>query len=171
MPRLLRCQRVPNNVRSVRAHLQWSSTFVPIMDPRLKQVIEKINAYKKHEFAWKRGEPFPQPYYTWHDGRWQAGNSRPEQEVPASRAADSSFTIMSSNIDFMRSFTRERMEKALAFLEQYIGQISRPSVIMLNEMLVSDLEVIQAQGWVRDGYSLTDVSDEFWESGYYGELR
>ena len=40
---------------------------------------------------------------------------------------------------------------------------------MLNEMLVSDLELIQAQSWVRNEYNLTDVSDEFWESGYYGE--
>jgi len=40
---------------------------------------------------------------------------------------------------------------------------------MLNEMLMSDLELIQAQSWVRDQYYLTDISDEFWESGYYGK--
>lgn len=141
--------------------------FRPSMDPKLKRIIETINSRRKHDLTWERGQPVPQPYYTWHDGQWKARSSGAEQS--ASTTQGDSFSIMSWNIDFMRSFTNERMEKALSFLEQYISQRSRPSIIMLNEMLVSDLQLIQAQSWVRDKYHLTDLSEDFWESGYYGE--
>lgn len=80
-----------------------------------------------------------------------------------------SFSIISWNIDFMRSFTRERMVVALSFLQQYVDSIAKPTVIMLSEMLVSDLTIIQAQPWVRSGYVMTDIDAQFWESGYYGE--
>jgi len=143
------------------------SALRPSMDPKLKRIIETINSRRKHDFTWERGQPVPQPYYTWHDGQWKARRSGAGQS--ASTTQDGFFSIMSWNIDFMRSFTNERMEKALSFLEQYISQISSPSIIMLNEMLVSDLRLIQGQSWVREKYHLTDVSEDFWESGYYGE--
>lgn len=137
------------------------------MNPRLQQIIETANSRRKHDFPWKQGQPFSQPFYTWHDGQWKA--TSPDAEQSRSTSRDSSFSIMAWNIDYMRSYTNERMEKALSFLEQYLSQLSRPSMIMLNEMLVSDLELIQGQSWVRKGYHLTDLSEEFWASGHYGE--
>jgi len=119
-------------------------------------------------YPWSRGQPYPQPYYTYQDEKWQAGDATSEQSV-SSGGNGNSFSLLSWNIDFMRSFTNERMEKALSFLQQYSSKITEPSVIMLNEMLVSDLQLIQAQSWVRDHYRITDVSAEWWESGYYGK--
>lgn len=124
-----------------------------------------MNAHRKSSFSWKRGQSFPQPYHTWQNGIWQSTTSNADA---LSTTHDGSFSVLSWNIDFMRSFTDERMKKALSFLQQYASQVPRPSIIMLNEMLVSDLQLIQAQTWVRDQYHLTDISDEFWESGYYG---
>lgn len=137
------------------------------MDPKLKRMIETISAHTKSGFLWERGRPFLQPFYTWQKDKWLAETSN--AHYLASKIDGASFSILSWNIDFMRSYTAERMEKALSFLQQYLSHISKPSIIMLNEMLVSDLELIQAQSWVRNEYNLTDVSDEFWESGYYGE--
>lgn len=58
---------------------------------------------------------------------------------------------------------------ALSFLQQYIEQIPNTVIVMLNEMLVSDLVLIQDQSWVRDKFFVTDIDSQFWESGYYGK--
>ena len=42
-------------------------------------------------------------------------------------------------------------------------------VIMLNEMTESDLRIIQGQDWIREGFYITDLSSEFWESSVYGK--
>lgn len=43
-----------------------------------------------------------------------------------------------------------------------------PMVIFLQEMLRSDLEQIQSAKWVQEHFYVTDISAEFWESGFYG---
>ena len=43
-----------------------------------------------------------------------------------------------------------------------------PPIVFLNEMLESDLSLIQSQAWIRESYHITDLDKEFWESGYYG---
>ncbi|RMZ84913.1 hypothetical protein DV738_g27, partial [Chaetothyriales sp. CBS 135597] len=35
-------------------------------------------------------------------------------------------------------------------------------------MVVSDLQLIQAQPWIQQGYNITDIDSRFWESGHYG---
>lgn len=61
------------------------------------------------------------------------------------------------------------MEAALKFLEDYLSQLPQRPIIMLNEVLSSGLDIIQLQPWIREGYYLTDISHEFWESSRYGE--
>jgi len=133
----------------------------------LKAIFEKMNAVRKSNHPWQRGVPTPQTYHSWNtqSGSWTSKKGNEQQQQPAT---NKSFSVLSWNIDFMRSFTNERMAVALSFLERYVAGLSRPCVVMLNEMLVSDLELIQKQDWVRARYNLTDVSNEFWESGYYG---
>lgn len=142
-----------------------SSTHTTSMD--LKAIFEKMNAVRKSNHPWQRGVPTPQTYHSWNtqSGSWTSKKGNEQQQQPAT---NKSFSVLSWNIDFMRSFTNERMAVALSFLERYVAGLSRPCVVMLNEMLVSDLELIQKQDWVRARYNLTDVSNEFWESGYYG---
>ena len=112
---------------------------------------------------WTRGKPFPQPVQTWRDNGWRNVDVGTKQTRPTELT---SFTVLSWNIDFRRSFTNERMQGALAFLEQYLHQLQHPAFILFNEMLESDLVLIQAQPWVRTRYNLTDISSEFWEHSY-----
>ena len=63
-----------------------------------------------------------------------------------------------------------RMQTALNHLHSLIAKSNIPSIIFLNEMLVSDLEVIQSQPWIQQDYNITDINDEFWESGHYGTV-
>ena len=160
----------PGGIRFLHtAVLQGSRrATLPTMDPKLMRIIETINAHRKSGHSWSRGQLCPQPYYTYQDEKWQAGEITSKHPI-SSGGNGNSFSILSWNIDFMRSFTSERMEKALSFLHRYSSKITEPSIIMLSEMLVSDLQLIQAQSWVRDHYCMTDVSDEWWESGYYGK--
>jgi tyrosyl-DNA phosphodiesterase 2 len=41
-------------------------------------------------------------------------------------------------------------------------------MIFLQEMLVSDLQLLQATPWIRNHFHLTDLDSTYWESGYYG---
>jgi tyrosyl-DNA phosphodiesterase 2 len=43
-----------------------------------------------------------------------------------------------------------------------------PAIIFLQEMLVSDLQLLQSTPWIRDHFRLTDLDSTYWESGYYG---
>jgi tyrosyl-DNA phosphodiesterase 2 len=43
-----------------------------------------------------------------------------------------------------------------------------PLVIMLQEMIESDLQQIQSASWIRDSFLITDRSTEYWESPMYG---
>ena len=77
---------------------------------------------------------------------------------------------MSWNIDFMLPFTSERMLAALNHLQSLITSNPHPTIIMLQEMLESDLLLIQSQPWIRQQYNLTDISNNHWESGHYGTV-
>lgn len=70
----------------------------------------------------------------------------------------------------MLPFTDERMSVALKHLESHVKASASPTVIMLQEMLVSDLELIKAQPWVTSSYNITDVDSTHWESGHYGTV-
>lgn len=70
----------------------------------------------------------------------------------------------------MLPFTDERMVVALKHLESHVKASSNPTIIMLQEMLASDLELIKAQAWVASAYNITDVDDRHWESGHYGTV-
>ncbi|KAI9878189.1 MAG: hypothetical protein M1823_006990, partial [Watsoniomyces obsoletus] len=78
------------------------------------------------------------------------------------------FEILSWNIDFMLPFTNERMQVALEHLKTLVSTSNTPSIILLNECLVSDLTLIQSQPWIQHEFYITDVDDQYWESGHYG---
>jgi len=113
--------------------------------------------------AWTRGQPCDQPCFWWRSENWEVAYSTAEKDQSSSVQT---LSILTWNIDFRRSFTRERMQAALDFLQQYISEIAHPAIVMLNENLASDLEIIKSQSWVQDGYCVTDSSPEFWEHPY-----
>lgn len=138
----------------------------PTARNNLKQIFKKIAETKRTEHPWVRGEPYQQCYYTFDNGSWTEVSVSKGQ---TSNAQDlSSITVMSWNVDFMRVLTQERMIAALRYLQRLIDESGGFPVVMLNEMLESDLELIQNEDWVRRSYYLTDVSRQYWESGFYG---
>lgn len=135
------------------------------MDPKIKKLIETMQRYKKPDNIWNRGEPMDQRAFSFNAGQWQ------EHAIGTQSTSTmlGSLSVLSWNIDFMRILAKERMQVALDFVRQYAEKIPNPTFIMFNEMLVSDLDLIQAQPWIQEQYVLTDVTSEYWESGYYGE--
>ncbi|KAI1618504.1 Endonuclease/exonuclease/phosphatase [Exophiala viscosa] len=137
------------------------------MDPKIKRMIDMINSKKKLSHPWRRQERYDQSYYTFSPDKstWEAV-SPSRSGSPASLIPK--ISIMSWNIDFMLPFTDERMLAALKHLESHVQANSTPTIVMLQEMLETDLALIQEQPWIREKYSLTDITSKYWESGHYG---
>ncbi|RMD39943.1 hypothetical protein DV735_g5179, partial [Chaetothyriales sp. CBS 134920] len=106
--------------------------------PNFQEIIKLIEGKKKRSFPWER----------------TTGTSvkRTPPTAPLKR-----FRVLAWNIDFMLPYPNERMQVALDHV-----------IIFFNEMLVSDLRLIQAQPWIQQGYNITDIDSRFWESGHYG---
>ncbi|KAL6248972.1 hypothetical protein RBB50_004035 [Rhinocladiella similis] len=140
------------------------------MDPKLKRIIELIESKKKPSHPWKRQERHSQPYYTFSPtaSSWEASTPGPSSSGCQSTA--NAFTLVSWNIDFMLPYPDERMTAALNHLHSLTTQTPNPTIILLQEMLESDLALIQAQPWIRSGYNITDVANTHWESGHYGTV-
>ncbi|ETI25836.1 hypothetical protein G647_02613 [Cladophialophora carrionii CBS 160.54] len=137
------------------------------MDPKLKKIIELIESKKKPSHPWKRQERFDQPYFSFspQTSLWQ--EIRPSKDTSPQPAA-SAFSILSWNIDFMLPYAGERLLPALKHVQSHVSSTPLPTIIMLQEMLETDLALVQAQSWVRENYYLTDIDQQYWESGHYG---
>jgi len=68
----------------------------------------------------------------------------------------------------MLPYTDERMLPALKHLQSHVNATRLPTIIMLQEMLETDLALLQAQPWIRRNYYMTDMDNQYWESGHYG---
>ncbi|KAK4935056.1 hypothetical protein LTR10_023820 [Elasticomyces elasticus] len=137
------------------------------MDPKIKRMIDLINSKKKPSHPWKPQERYDQSYYAFSPDKssWEALSPSRSASPPS---LITKFSIMSWNIDFMLPFTNERMTAALKHLESHVNSNPHPTIVMLQEMLETDLALIQEQPWVRQRYSLTDINTKYWESGHYG---
>ncbi|EXJ57130.1 hypothetical protein A1O7_07474 [Cladophialophora yegresii CBS 114405] len=137
------------------------------MDPKLKKIIELIESKKKPSHPWKRQERFDQPYFSFspQTSSWQEVESSKDTKT---ESAVSTFSVQSWNIDFMLPYADERMLPALKHLRSHVSGTPLPTIIMLQEMLETDLALVQAQSWVRENYYLTDIDKQYWESGHYG---
>lgn len=134
--------------------------------PDYQAIVKLIQSKAKHSHPWTRQERFNQPFFEYDTSNdsWRKANPS------GSRSTITSFRVLSWNIDFMLPYTSERMQVALDHLNSLVKASDISAVIFLNEMLVSDLELIQAQNWIREAYYITDVDDTFWESGHYGTV-
>ena len=119
--------------------------------------------------TWKPGVPAHQEYYTFTNNAWHPIEVSGSTEPPGLETPKSfQFSVLSWNIDFMRPMDHTRMTAALKHLHSLVQGQAKPHVIMLNEMVVSDLDLIKHTDWVRLNYNITDVSNLHWESPGYG---
>lgn len=137
----------------------------PVPQPQLTTLFPTIQ-------SWKRGELAPQEYHTFRDGLW-CPVQPPEPAVPGGPTTTPrsfQFAVLSWNIDFMRPEDDARMAAALKHLHGLVAaKPDLPSVVMLNEMTRSDLTLIKDAAWVREGYNITDINADHWESTTYGK--
>lgn len=133
----------------------------------MANLAEILRAARKTAYSWTRGKPAFQPWYEYTAERiWQPVEEAVKDTV---QSPVTSLSILSWNIDQFRAFENERMKAALIYLEDYTSRLPHKPIIMFNEMLPSDMEIIQGQPWVQKSYYLTDRSHEFWESSRYGK--
>jgi tyrosyl-DNA phosphodiesterase 2 len=136
--------------------------------PDLQKIIALIESKRKTSLPWSRQEVVPQPYYTFKPESQSWEPSTADQASASPSSAPITFNVLSWNIDFMLPFEDQRMTVALNHLHELTIRNSHPSIIFLNEMLESDLLLIQTQPWIRSSYHVTDLDKEHWESGHYG---
>lgn len=119
----------------------------------------------------------PQPFYHYIDNTWTPILSSTDiPQTPSTSDAHQSprgnvtkrIRLTTWNIDFQTSMARERMAAALEYLSHQHSQHDdkTPSIIFLQEMVESDLQLIQEAGWVREKFFITDVSSDHWRGSY-----
>ncbi|KAJ0414572.1 Endonuclease/exonuclease/phosphatase [Aspergillus carlsbadensis] len=84
--------------------------------------------------------------------------------------------LITWNIDFQVPFPEERMTAALQHLQHILTSspnnsnttTTTASVIFLQEMVASDLDLIQETPWIRDRFYISDLSPASWRRSSYG---
>lgn len=145
-----------------------------VTDPNLLAAMQNIAATRKSSFPWTRDKPYAQPYFTYSLERniWQSPGET-SLPSPVSAADLHALVLVTWNIDFMLPLTSARMLSALSHVERLLfrsnsSSPSSPAIIFLQEMLVSDLQLLQSTPWIRQYFHMTDIDRTYWESGYYG---
>ncbi|KAL4905570.1 hypothetical protein BDW74DRAFT_167772 [Aspergillus multicolor] len=121
-------------------------------------------------------EPNSQPFFFFDPSlnppRWRPA-SPPKHTAPLPPAgipADK-IHLLSWNIDFSTPMPEERMTAALKYLGEQQAEHEKtdgsPTVIFFQEMVASDLHLINETPWVREKFYMTDLSGNYWRS-YYG---
>ncbi|KAL4876235.1 Endonuclease/exonuclease/phosphatase [Aspergillus karnatakaensis] len=93
---------------------------------------------------------------------------------PSTEPATDKLHLISWNIDFQVPAPRERMTAALAYLNDLLTEHATqhpnpaPTVIFFQEMVASDLELIQNTPWVQERFYITDRSPTKWRMSSYG---
>ncbi|KAA8644113.1 endonuclease/exonuclease/phosphatase family protein [Aspergillus tanneri] len=110
--------------------------------------------------------PNPQSFYTWVNQTWQ-----PVLFTQRSHSHLQTLRLTTWNIDFQAPCKTERMNAALSYLSKLHGDTTTnttntPSMIFLQEMVSSDLVLIQEKQWIRDRFFITDLSDVNWGARY-----
>lgn len=143
------------------------------MDKLVQKAIEAAAALKKqpNSIPWEHDEPWPQACYSWSNDKksWQPTKSTSS----GSQTGISTVAVYSWNIDFMLPFPDERMDAALAHLQEKLtSELQRGSttavVINLQECVPSDLIAISQKQWVQENFYMTDLTSSTWASGLYG---
>lgn len=142
------------------------------MDEIIQNAIKQNEAMRKTSVPWTTDEPQPQSYLAFNHAKqfWVPREAKADAELQPVTAGITRLALYSWNIDFMLPFARERMQAALATLQDLVAQLpsTTATVIFLQECIASDLATISKAPWIRDGYHITDVDTSNWASGHYG---
>ncbi|RDW68873.1 endonuclease/exonuclease/phosphatase family protein [Aspergillus mulundensis] len=121
-------------------------------------------------------EPNFQPFFFFDPSldppRWRPV-SPPKHNAPHPPAGvpTDKIHLLSWNIDFTTPLAEERMTAALKYLGDLQAEHEKsdgsPTVIFFQEMVASDLHLINETPWVREKFYMTDLSGGHWRS-YYG---
>ncbi|KAL4862445.1 hypothetical protein BDV12DRAFT_43177 [Aspergillus spectabilis] len=88
----------------------------------------------------------------------------------ASPDEGNSLHLITWNIDFQAPGPIERMSAALYHLEELLSRHDKingpPTVIFFQEMVASDLKLIQQTPWVQKQFYITDLSGSNWKASY-----
>lgn len=135
--------------------MKTRSKFKPVQ--RMNEQARRIATSAFHD-------PKPQPFYGFKDGTWQKSNGN---EIPTYTTLPT-IKIVSWNIDFQASASLARMTRALSYLDEILRGLpsDMPSMILLQEMTSSDLDIVKKAGWVQEKYQITDVSSKNWRALY-----
>lgn len=74
--------------------------------------------------------------------------------------------LLSWNIDFSTPNVEQRIRAALRYLFTLLTNFENPAVIFLQEMVSSDLAIIQSIPWIQSNFYLTDRSTRNWLHQY-----
>ncbi|GFF28200.1 hypothetical protein IFM58399_01909 [Aspergillus lentulus] len=120
----------------------------------------------------------PQPFYHYFNNTWTPIRTSTDITKPPNPSNlhlthsknINRIRLTTWNIDFQTPLGRERMAAALEYLShQHSTQPDdeTPSIIFLQEMVESDLQLIQESGWIQEKFFITDTSSDHWR-GHYG---
>ncbi|KAF9882763.1 hypothetical protein FE257_005311 [Aspergillus nanangensis] len=73
--------------------------------------------------------------------------------------------ITTWNIDFQTPAKTPRTAAALNYLSQTIPT-APPSILLLQEMIASDLDLIKQTPWIQTNFNITDLSPTDWQGTY-----
>ncbi|KAL4924810.1 endonuclease/exonuclease/phosphatase family protein [Aspergillus undulatus] len=134
-----------------------------------------ITVVPKHQLE----KPNPQPFYyfdqTTDSQQWRPATSSSleknvEHQHQHDRAQSDKIHIISWNVDFLVPAAIERMTAALKYLSdlqsEHDAKNRAPTVILFQEMVASDLQLIQQAPWIREKFYITDISTSQWHSSY-----
>lgn len=112
--------------------------------------------------------PIHQPFYHFLNESWHPVPSTATSATPTTKPPLDTLRLTTWNIEFRLPYSNERMTKALSYLSTLHSPSPNtiPSVIFLQEMVPSDLALIQQQPWIQARFYITDVSQSAWLSGY-----
>ncbi|GIJ89018.1 hypothetical protein Asppvi_007946 [Aspergillus pseudoviridinutans] len=119
----------------------------------------------------------PQPYYHYFNNTWRpTRRSTDITKAPGTSNLHQTYSknvtsirLTTWNIDFQTPLGHERMAAALEYLSHHHSTQhgdETPSVIFLQEMVESDLQLIQESGWVQEKFFITDTSSDHWRGSY-----
>ncbi|PLB55831.1 hypothetical protein P170DRAFT_443531 [Aspergillus steynii IBT 23096] len=114
--------------------------------------------------------PIPQPFYHFTNSSWHPATSPTTTTTTTTSTPLQTLRLTTWNIDFRVPYANQRMTKALSYLSTlHDSSHTTPSVIFLQEMVWSDLLLIQQQPWIQERFYITDVSTGNWALGHeYG---
>ncbi|KAF4215579.1 hypothetical protein CNMCM8980_010585 [Aspergillus fumigatiaffinis] len=119
----------------------------------------------------------PQPFYHYFNNTWTPIRSSTDiTRNPSTSNLHQPHTrniarirLTTWNIDFQTPLGRERMAAALEYLSHQHSiqpDDETPSIIFLQEMVESDLQLIQESAWIQEKFFITDTSSDHWRGSY-----